>query len=58
MAGKYHVMYDEVSKTHCVYKDTGGKDWYGLLIAEYVDKFAAEFMCEMLNQNEVLETKE
>ena len=58
MADKYHVMYDEASKTHCVYKDTGGKDWYGLLIAEYVDKFAAEFMCEMLNRNAALETKE
>ena len=56
MADKYHVIYDKASNTHCVYKDKRG-DWYGLLIAEYVDKFAAEFVCEMLNQNEVLEAK-
>ena len=56
MADKYHVIYDKAINTHCVYKDKRG-DWYGLLIAEYVDKFAAEFVCEMLNQNEVLEAK-
>ena len=55
---KYFVMYDEMSKTYCVYQDNGGSDWYGVLMAEYKDKAAAEYICNELNSKADLEVEE
>ena len=55
---KYYVMHDEMSKTHCVFQESGGSDWYGLLVAEYTDRHAAEYICEQLNRLSALEASE
>jgi hypothetical protein len=58
MENRYYVMHDKVSNTHSVYQNVGGKDWHGLLVAEYTDQFAAEYICEQLNQLVALEASE
>ena len=55
---KYYVMHDEMSKTHCVFQESGGSDWSGLLVAEYKNKAAAEYICNELNSKSDLEVEE
>lgn len=55
---KYFVVHDEMSNTYCVYQDNGGSDWHGLLVAEYKDRHAANYICEQLNRHAALEAEE
>lgn len=55
---KYYVMQDEMTKGFGVYQDIGGKDWHGILVAEYTDRHAAEYICEQLNRHAALEVPE
>jgi hypothetical protein len=55
---KYYMVHDEVSGSFCVYQESSGHDWSGLLVAEYTDRHAAEYICEQLNRLSALEAPE
>jgi hypothetical protein len=52
------MVHDEMSGSFCVYQESSGHDWSGLLIAEYTDRHAAEYVCEQLNRLSALEAPE
>lgn len=58
MADKYYTMYDEMSGAYCVIQESNGKNFHGVLVAEYTDRHAAEYICEQLNLKAALEAPE
>lgn len=59
MTDLYTVRHDSVSRTFSVYQTCHGTDYAGLLdgilIAEYVDEHAANYICTQLNKLSPLE---
>ena len=57
MADKYYIEHDEMTNTYCVYQHPN-PDLFRLLVAEYTNKAAAEYICNELNNKADLEVEE
>lgn len=54
---KYYIEHDEMTNTYSVYQHPN-PDLFRLLVAEYTDRHAAEYICEQLNRYSTLELPE